>query len=90
MTVVAALAVAALFALVVALVGGGTGFAVLVIALATMGILLLARDWWAERARGRLTGRPDTPDTDELGVADDLSPDISSDPDGPSSDARAD
>lgn len=77
---------AALFALVVALLGGGTTFAVLGIALAALGIVLLTRDWWGERARSRLgTTLPDP-----LFVADELSPDISTDPDGPSSDARAD
>ncbi|MCB0930926.1 MAG: hypothetical protein KDB71_03380 [Mycobacterium sp.] len=90
MRVVAALALAASFALVVALLGGGTWFAFLVIALAGLGIVLLARDWRTERARGRsaIPPQPDQPATGLL--ADELSPDISTFPDGPSSDARAD
>lgn len=87
---VATLAMAALFALVVALLGGGTTFAVLGIALAALGIVLLARDWWGDRARGRQNRPLSTPLPDPLFVADELSPDISTDPDGPSSDARAD
>ena len=84
---VAALAMAALFALVVALLGGGTTFAVLGIGLAALGIVLLARDWWDERA-GRCP--TDGPPADPQFIADELSPDISTDPNGPSSDARAD
>lgn len=88
MRVVVALALAASFALLVALVGGGTWFAFLVIALAGLGIGLLARDWRAERTKYR----PSAPAQHNPPVilADDLSPDISTHPDGPSSDARAD
>ncbi len=88
MRVVVALALAASFALVVALVGGGTWFAFLVIALAGLGIGLLARDWRAERTKVRPS--PAGPAVRPVIVADDLSPDISTHPDGPSSDARAD
>ena len=90
--VVAALAMAALFALVVALLGGGTTFGVLGIGVAALGIVLLARDWWDERGRGTRAGRSPLggPRSDPLFVADEFSPDISTDPDGPSSDARAD
>lgn len=87
----AALTTAALFALVVALLGGGATFAVLGIALAALGIVLLGRDWWSERALGRRASPClSAPESDPLIAADELSPDISTDPDGPSSDARAD
>lgn len=90
MRVGAALAVVAAVALVVALLTGATAPAVLVVAAALAGIVLLIRDWRAPTARA-----PEPPDQQPPGVAaplraDELSPDISTDPDGPSSDARAD
>lgn len=90
-------ALAGLVALVVALLTGSTPMAVVVIALAVGGIVALVRDWRAER--GGADGHESQPPVFEefesaapgTGVAaDDLSPDISGDPDGPSSDARAD
>ncbi len=80
------LAVAALVALVIALLTGATVPAVAVVVLAVCGIVLLVRDW-------RAGGADETPAPEGPAVglpADDLSPDISTRPGGPSSDARAD
>jgi len=97
MRVVAVLAVAGLITLVVALLTDSTWAAIAVIVLAVAGIALLLRDW-----RGGQTGNSPSdsrqPAHEEPGVeeiesplaADDFSPDLSTDPDGPSSDARAD
>lgn len=103
MRVVMALAVAALVALIVALLTGSTWPALAVVALAGAGIVLLLRDWRADRSvsdesaggewveehpeeyREEHTEHPAAEQH-----ADDFSPDISTDPDGPSSDARSD
>lgn len=94
MRAVAILAITGLIALVVALVTGSTPLAVLVIGLAIAGIVVLLRDWRNDSGRPE----PDGPDriADESDAAhlelspDEFSPDISGDPGGPSSDARAD
>lgn len=93
MRIVVALAVAALVALIAALVTGSTVAAVAVVLFAGAGIVVLLRDW---RAESSLTdesaadaGGRATPG-DEQPLATDFSPDISTEPDGPSSDARAD
>jgi len=97
MRVAVILAVAGLIALILAVLTGSTwaGFAVIILAVA--GIALLLRDWRDERisddpiGSSRLSCREsnDQPIESSL-TADDFSPDLSTDPDGPSSDARAD
>ena len=98
MRTVIALAIAALAALIVALITGSTWPALAVVALAGAGIVLLLRDWRAERsaaehsAPDRSAGEP-VDESVEHHVdphADEFAPDISSDPNGPSSDARSD
>lgn len=90
MRAVAILAIAGLIALVVAMLTASTPLAVLVIGLAIAGIVLLLRDWRAERNRPGQDAAAE-PDPSAHGLsADELSPDISTDPNGPSSDARAD
>jgi len=87
------LALAGLLALIVALLTGSTPMAVLVIALAVAGIVALFRNWRDERRHAAEPGPAETPGggSDAGGSrADEFSPDISGDPDGPSSDARAD
>lgn len=90
MRTVVILALGALVALAVALLTGSTVPALAVIVLAAAGIVLLLRDWRSDR------GAPDTPpltggtDAGTAMRADEFSPDISTDPGGPSSDARAD
>jgi hypothetical protein len=96
MRIVVALAVAALVALIAALVTGSTLPAIAVVLLAGAGIVVLLRDWRADSPPAdsppadSLT--PDAPASDPDGAprAGDFSPDISTAPDGPSSDARAD
>lgn len=89
MRAVAILAIAGLIALVVAMLTGSTPLAVVVIGLAIAGIVLLLRDWRAER--NRPDPEADGPRASAHGLsADEFSPDISTDPNGPSSDARAD
>lgn len=83
------LAVAALIALVIALLTGATVPAVAVVGLAVAGIVLLVRDWRAVDAGGP-TAPADPAGPAPRFHADDLSPDISTQPGGPSSDARAD
>jgi hypothetical protein len=96
--VVIALALAGLIALVIALTTGSTWSAVGVVVLAASGIVLLLRDWRTERRRMRDVTEA-TPSADPAEPAekpatavsaDMFKPDISTDPDGPSSDARAD
>lgn len=87
------LAVVGLIGLVLAAVTGSTPLALVVIALAVAGIIQLVRDWRREPAP-EPAGRPAAAaeagiETPELS-ADEFSPDISTDPDGPSSNARAD
>lgn len=92
MRAVAILTITGLVALVVALLTGSTPLAVLVVGLAIAGIVLLLRDWHADRtapaAPEPVSGTP----AEHSGALspDEFSPDISTDPDGPSSDARAD
>lgn len=86
------LALVGLIALVLAALTGSTPLAIVVIALAVAGIVQLVRDW-----RHEATPAPDAPgnsaaagpDTSALS-ADEFAPDISTDPDGPSSNARVD
>jgi len=97
MRVVGILAGAALIVLVVGLFTGNTWAGLAVIALAALGIVLLVRDWRTERL-GVVASRSGPEASDDLGTCpaegpltpDDFSPDLSTDPDGPSSDARAD
>ena len=92
------LTVAGVIALAVAVLTGSTPLAVIVVALAITGIVLLVREWREDRtpaAAGAPTGQEsivDEPAADGAHVLspDDFSPDISTDPDGPSGDARAD
>ena len=97
MRVVAMLAVAGLIALVVAVLTGSTWAAVAVILLAVAGIAVLLRDWRGEHISNFAGGssrqslqEPGVETVDSALTADDFSPDVSTDPDGPSSDARAD
>ena len=97
MRVVAVLAVAASVALIVALLTNSAWAAGGVIAMAVAGIGVLLRDWRGERRRAvadrfqsavaaqSVASSPETP----LAPGD-FVPDLSPDPDGPSSDARAD
>ncbi len=82
-------------ALVVALLTGSTVIALGVIGLAVAGIVLLARDWRTLPSAVLETApHHEDPGPDETALEnlkpDEFSPDISGDPDGPSSDARAD
>lgn len=87
MRIVVVLALAALVALVVALVTGSTVPAVAVIVLAGAGVVLLLRDWRTERP---VMDDSEHEQPHAALSADELSPDISGDPGGPSSDARSD
>jgi hypothetical protein len=95
---VVVLAVAGLVALVLAALTGSTPLAVVVVALAAAGIVQLVRDWRDERSHNPAAPTEDRaepqrplarPVADGLNP-DEFSPDISTGPDGPSSDARAD
>lgn len=96
MRVVALVLLAGLVSLVAALLTGSTLLAIVVIALAVLGIVLLLRDWRTER-RMPMPVDP-TPDSHAVVAAaveaplspDGFSPDISQVQGGPSSDARAD
>jgi hypothetical protein len=91
MRVGAALAAVAAVALVIALLTGATAPAVLVVAAALAGIVSLVRDRPGGAPEPRHAAQhPEPPAVTARPSADDLSPDISTDPDGPSSDARAD
>ena len=97
MRAVLGLAIAGLLALVVAALTGSTPLALVVVALAAAGIIQLLRDWRHERDLAPVgvktqPGAPPTePDSAPSGLTpDDFTPDISTEPDGPSSDARAD
>lgn len=97
MRIVAKLAAAALAALLVALLTGNSWVAVAVITLAAAGIVVLVRDWRGDRSRAiaarsgpESDQRVRTPTPAATLVPDDFSPDLSPDPAGPSSDARAD
>jgi hypothetical protein len=91
------LAIAGLLALVVAALTGSTPLAVVVIALAAAGIIQLLRDWRHERGPSptgvetQPVAPAGEPESAPPGLTpDDFTPDISTDPNGPSSDARAD
>ena len=85
------LAVAGVVALVVAALTGSTPLALVVVALAVAGIIQLLRDWRTERTDLAIdTESPAAVAADHGMSPDEFSPDISTDPDGPSSDARAD
>ena len=86
-----ALTITGLIALVVALMTGSTPLAFLVIGLAVAGIALLLRDWRDDRNRDLVDPTDAIADESRRELsADRFSPDISGDPNGPSSDARAD
>jgi hypothetical protein len=94
-TIVVVVALAGLIALLVAILTDNTFIAVGVIALAALGILLLLRDWRADR---RATADPgeaaetEVPDPEAVEATmspEMFAPDISTDAGGPSSDARA-
>lgn len=91
MQVVAGLAAAALVALLAAVLTGSPWPAILVVVLAAAGIVLLLRDWRADRAAVD-TGQRMFTDTGDGPAAgpEEFSPDISDRPGGPSSDARSD
>ncbi len=90
------LAGAAALALLAAVLTGNPWIAGLVIALAAAGIVLLVRDWRGAANNAAAAGSEEPPFTefDRPPRADptpeELSPDISTEPGGPSSDARAD
>lgn len=91
MRAVAILAITGLVALVLALLTGSTPLAILVVGLAVAGIALLLRDWRDDRNRAPADTADQPADGSHNGLSpDEFAPDISSDPDGPSSDARAD
>jgi hypothetical protein len=91
---VAILTIIGLIALVLAVLTGSTPLAVIVVALAVTGIVLLVRDWREDRARVPAEPPPAVVEAASAEPhhlsADEYSPDISTDPEGPSSDARAD
>jgi hypothetical protein len=90
------LTVVGLIALIIAGLTGSTPLAIVVIALAVAGIVQLTRDWRRDSGGEPVTeDEPAHPEASTAGEAprltvDDFSPDISTDPNGPSSDARAD
>ncbi len=90
------LAVLGLFALVLAALSGSTPLALVVIALAAAGIVQLVRDGRPGPAPGpgpaavAVAVEPAPEPEPPVLSADEFTPDISTDPDGPSSDARAD
>lgn len=91
MRAVAILAITGLVALVLALLTGSTPLAILVVGLAVAGIALLLRDWRDDRNRAPADAADQPGDGSHYGLSpDEFAPDISGDPDGPSSDARAD
>lgn len=103
MRIVVGVAAAGLVALVVAVLTGNTLAAVAVVILALAGMLLLLLDWRTERSRvlgedasqtdataAGGSGPAEQPDGEPPLKPDMFNPDISTDPDGPSSDARAD
>ncbi|KDE99929.1 hypothetical protein Y900_013535 [Mycolicibacterium aromaticivorans JS19b1 = JCM 16368] len=92
MRIVVAVALAGLIALVVAVLTDSTYAAIAVVVLAVVGIVLLLRDWRADRKRaaaGESTEAPHEP-VDPSISPELFAPDISADGRGPSSDARAD
>ena len=90
---VAILTITGLVALVVAVLTGSTPLAVIVVALAITGIVMLVRDWREDRKNVAAEPVPAievAPAEAHHLTPDEFSPDISTDPGGPSSDARAD
>lgn len=91
------LTITGVIALVVAVLTGSTPLAMIVVALAVTGIVLLVREWRDDRASGPALAPAALHDaasgnsrSGESLSPDEFSPDISTDPNGPSSDARAD
>lgn len=79
MRIVVVLAVAALVALIVALISGSTLAAIVVVMLALAGIVLLLRDWRAERtatAAPEAEAAESSPGAGEPLTPDEFSPDI--------------
>jgi hypothetical protein len=91
---VSILTIGGVVALVLAVLTGSTPLAVIVVALAISGIVMLVRDWRADRHPVIADPAPvviaATPPESHHLTPDEFSPDISTDPHGPSSDARAD
>lgn len=94
MRAVLLLAVVGVVALVIAGLTGSTPLAVVVVALAAAGIVQLVRDWRSEPGGHSVADTAPATPVEESGAhhlaPDEFTPDISTDPDGPSSDARAD
>ncbi|BBY63907.1 hypothetical protein [Mycolicibacterium helvum] len=96
MRIVVVVALAGLITLVVAVLTDNTFVAIGVIALAVLGILLLLRDWRSDRrapATPVETAEVDEPEPETVAIPlspEMFAPDISTDSDGPSADARAD
>ena len=93
------LAVVGLVALVLAALTGSTQLAIVVVALAVAGVVQLFRDWRSDRRQPTVepvdsaveASRPEPASGTAAALApDEFTPDISTIPDGPSSDARAD
>lgn len=93
---VVALAIGGAVALILAVLTGSTPLAIVVVALAFAGIVQLIRDWRGERTddprpEDVLAPAVEPPAAPSDGLApDNFTPDISTDPNGPSSNARVD
>ena len=93
MRIVVVVALAGLIALLVAVFTDSTYAAIAVVVLALAGIVLLLRDWRADRKRACATGVTAVPQDESVDSAmspEMFAPDISGDGRGPSSDARRD
>ena len=94
--IAAVVALAALITLLVAILTDNTFVAIGVIALAALGILLLLRDWRADRRPAEAPveiAEDDEPEAQTVAIPmspERFAPDISTDGRGPSADARAD
>lgn len=93
--IVVVVALAGLITLVVAVLTDNTFVAVGVIALASLGILLLLRDWRADRRQpvAPVEAADDEPEPATVAIPispEMFTPDIGTDGGGPSADARAD
>jgi len=94
--IVVAVALAGLITLVVAILTDNTFVAVGVIVLAALGIVLLLRDWRADRRQPVAPVEPahsDEPEPETVAIRispEMFAPDISTGDDGPSANARAD
>ena len=94
--IVVLVALAGLITLVVAVLTDNTFVAMGVIALAALGILLLLRDWRADRrppAEPVESAHDDEPEPETVAIPispEMFAPDITADGQGPSADARAD